>query len=117
MPTSTQSSDTPTTSPEAYRTERGRVLAEILEAQRAGLAPHLIELSEQQVFPYLIPCSPRTGRDARRSGTLLGRPAPVFVKRGRQVRYRLADVTAWLEQSRAFPSTAAALAGASAADH
>ncbi len=102
--------DTPATSPEAYRTERGRILAEILEAERAGLAPHLIELSERQVFPYLIPCSPRTGRDARRSGVLLGRPAPSFVKRGRMVRYRYSDIQAYLESAEAFPSTAAAMA-------
>lgn len=109
MPTNTQS---PTSSPEAYRTERGRILAEILEAQRAGLAPHLIELTEKQVFPYLIACSVRTGRDARRSGTLLGRTAPPFVLRGRNVRYRFSDVQAWLESAEAHTSTAAARAAA-----
>ncbi len=102
--------DTPATSPDAYRTERGRILAEILEAERAGLSPHLIELSERQIFPFLIPCSPRTGRDARRTGTLLGRPAPMFIKRGRQVYYRYSDILAWLESAEAFPSTAAAMA-------
>lgn len=98
--------------PEAFRTERGRVLSEILEAQRAGLAPHLIELTEKQVFPYLIACSIRTGRDARRTGTLLGHTAPPFVRRGRNVRYRLSDVQAWLESAEAHSSTAAAQAAA-----
>lgn len=112
MPNPSTPQDTPaTTSPADYLTERGRILSEIFEAQRAGLAPHLIELSERQVFPFLIPCSPRTGRDSRRSGTLLGRPAPVFIKRGRQVRYRFSDIQAWLEESGVYRSTAAALAG------
>lgn len=99
--------------PETYQTERGRVLAEILESQRAGLAPHLIELTERQVFPYLIPCSIRTGRDARRTGVLLGSSAPAFVKRGRTIRYRFSDIQRWLEGADAYPSTAAALASES----
>jgi|SRR5690554_4777266 len=105
--------DTVHPTPEQFRTERGRVLSEILEAQRAGLAPHLIELTEKQVFPHLIACSIRTGRDARTTGVLLGRPAPCFVRRGRSIRYRLSDVQAYLEGAEAYPSTAAALASES----
>ncbi|MEQ5803309.1 hypothetical protein [Halomonas sp. H10-9-1] len=111
MPTAVHT-ETVHPTPEAFRTERGRVLSEILEAQRAGLAPHLIELTEKQVFPYLIACSVRTGRDARRSGILLGHSAPPFVLRGRNVRYRLSDVQAWLESAEAHTSTAAAQAAA-----
>ena len=98
--------------PEAFRTERGRVLAEIFELLRAGVPPHLIELTERQTFPYLIPCSVRTGRDARRTGVLLGRPAPPFIRRGRNIFYRFSDTRAWLESAEAHSSTAAAQAAA-----
>lgn len=108
MPTTHHTSDT---TANTYRTERGRVLAQALEAQRAGLPPELVELSEGEVFPYIIPCSVRTGRDSRRTGVLLGLPAPVYVKRGRAVFYRLSDITAWLSQGETYRSTAAHLAG------
>lgn len=71
-----------------------------------GFDPALIELSERAVFPHLIPAAPVTGRKARCTGTLLGRPAPRFVKRGRSVRYRLKDVLDWLGEGESYTSTA-----------
>lgn len=85
-----------------------QVLASALERYRAGLDPELIELPERSVFPYLIPAQPATARKARVTGMLLGIPAPRYVKRGRAVRYRLADVLGWLSNAEPVASTAAA---------
>lgn len=85
------------------------LLANALARYHDGLDPALIELPESSVFPHLIPAQPTTARKARCTGTLLGRPAPRFIKRGRTVRYRLADVLAWLEAARSFSSTAEVL--------
>lgn len=93
----------------SFTTERGRVIAEALEPYRAGLPADLVQLTERQVFPYLIPTSIRTGRDSRRTGELLGRPAPVYVKNGRSVRYRLQDVLNWLADGDIYSNTAEAL--------
>lgn len=92
----------------SFTTERGRAIAEALEPYRAGLPAELVELTERQVFPYLIPASLRTGRDSRRTGELLGRQAPCYVKRGRSVHYRLKDVLNWLADGDTYSSTAEA---------
>ncbi|OLO11224.1 hypothetical protein BTW10_10520 [Chromohalobacter japonicus] len=84
-----------------------QVLASALERYRAGLDPELIELPERAVFPYLIPAQPATARKSRVTGMLLGIPAPCYVKRGRSVRYRLADVLNWMSNSESITSTAA----------
>lgn len=84
------------------------ILANALSRYRDGFDPALIELSEQAVFPGLIPAQPTTARKARCTGTLLGRPAPRFVRRGRSIRYRLKDVLEWLEAAESFASTAEA---------
>lgn len=89
-----------------YQTERGRVLSEIFEPVRAGMPEDLVELSEQQVFPYLIPVSVGTGRNSRQSGRLLGRKAPAYIKHGRTVRYRLSDVLQWIRGGQRVASTA-----------
>lgn len=83
------------------------ILANALAKYRAGLDPALIELPEKAVFPELIPVAPITGRKARSTGVLLGRPAPRFVKRGRTVRYRLSDALDWLKAAESHASTAA----------
>lgn len=88
-----------------YQTERGRILSEIFEPVRAGLPEDLIELSEQQVFPYLIPVSTGTGRNSRQTGRLLGRKAPPYIKHGRTVRYRLSDILDWLRSGQRLEST------------
>lgn len=88
--------------------EYEQVLASALERYRSGLDPELIELPEQAVFPYLISAQPATARKARVTGMLLGLPAPRYVKRGRAVRYRLADVLKWLSAADSVASTAAA---------
>ena len=67
-----------------------------LKRYRDGFDPALIELPERAVFPHLIPAQPGTARKSRMTGFLLGRPAPKFVRRGRSIRYRLADVLEWL---------------------
>lgn len=72
----------------------------------AGFDPTLIELTEHDVFPHLISASPSTGRKARVTGTLLGKPAPRYIKRGRSVRYRLSDVLTWLADADAYTSSA-----------
>ncbi|MDR5899976.1 hypothetical protein QC823_13370 [Halomonas vilamensis] len=84
----------------------GDILANALTRYRNGLDPALIELPEAAVFPHLIPAQPATARKARTTGSLLGRPAPRFVKRGRNVRYRLKDVLDWLADADAYGSTA-----------
>lgn len=86
----------------------GDMLANALACYRNGLDPALIELPEAAIFPHLIPAQPTTARKARTIGTLLGRPAPRFVKRGRAVRYRLKDVLDWLADGDAYGSTAQA---------
>lgn len=86
----------------------GDILANALAQYRDGFDPALIELPEAAVFPYLIPAQPATARKARTTGSLLGRPAPRFVKRGRAVRYRLKDVLDWLADADAYGSTAEA---------
>ncbi|MEQ6916041.1 hypothetical protein [Halomonas aquatica] len=86
----------------------GDILANALARYRDGLDPALIELPEQAVFPGLIPAQPTTARKARCTGTLLGRPGPRFVRRGRAIRYRLKDVLEWLEAAESFASTAEA---------
>ncbi|MEQ6918723.1 hypothetical protein [Halomonas aquatica] len=75
---------------------------------RDGIDPALIELPERAVFPGLIPAQPTTALKARCTGTLLGRPGPRFVRRGRAIRYRLKDVLEWLEAAESFASTAEA---------
>ncbi len=84
------------------------MLASALARYRDGFDPALIELPEAAVFPHLIPAQPATARKARTTGSLLGRPAPRFVKRGRAVRYRLKDVLDWLADGDAYGSTAEA---------
>lgn len=86
----------------------GDILANALARYRDGFDPALIELPEAAVFPGLIPAQPATARKARTTGSLLGRPAPRFVKRGRAVRYRLKDVLDWLADADAYGSTAEA---------
>ncbi|MCK0751738.1 hypothetical protein [Chromohalobacter japonicus] len=86
----------------------GDILANALARYRDGFDPALIELPEAAVFPHLIPAQPTTARKARTTGTLLGRPSPRFVKRGRTVRYRLADVLGWLADGDTYGSTAEA---------
>lgn len=84
------------------------VLASALARYRDGFDPALIELPETAVFPHLIPVQPATARKARTTGSLLGRPAPRFVKHGRTVRYRLKDVFEWLAEGETYGSTAEA---------
>ncbi|BCB70094.1 hypothetical protein HME01_00730 [Vreelandella aquamarina] len=82
------------------------LLDSALERYRAGFDPALIELPERAVFPHLIPAQPATARKSRITGLLLGRPAPKFVRRGRSIRYRLADVLEWLRDGDAVSSIA-----------
>ncbi|MEQ6917034.1 hypothetical protein [Halomonas aquatica] len=84
------------------------ILANALTRYRDGFDPALIELPELAVFPGLIPAQPTTARKARCTGTLLGRPAPRFVRRGRAIRYRLKDVLDWLAEGESSSSTAEA---------
>ncbi|SOC56491.1 hypothetical protein [Chromohalobacter canadensis] len=86
----------------------GDILANALTRYHGGFDPTLIELPEAAVFPGLIPAQPATARKARTTGSLLGRPAPRFVKRGRSVRYRLKDVLDWLADGDTYRSTAEA---------
>ncbi|MDT8880820.1 hypothetical protein RSO68_15210 [Halomonas saccharevitans] len=81
-------------------------LQNALAQYRDGFDPRLIELTEQAVFPGLIPAQPTTARKARCTGILLGKPAPRFVKRGRAIRYRLKDVLDWLADADDYGSTA-----------
>ncbi len=83
-----------------------QTLDDALRRYNEGMDPKLIELPELSVFPALICAAPTTARIARITGTLLGRPAPKFVKRGRAVRYRLADVLGWLEEGETYGSNA-----------
>lgn len=90
------------------------ILANAMAKYRDGLDPRLIELPEAAVFPHLIPAQPTTARKARCTGTLLGKPAPRFIKRGRSIRYRLKDVLDWLADADDYGSTAeVAVAGRS----
>lgn len=82
------------------------ILASALSRYRSGFDPALIELPELAVFPHLINAAPVTGRRSRMTGVLLGKPAPIFIKRGRSIRYRLSDVLAWLKAGETFASTA-----------
>lgn len=94
------------TIPETQKSDA--ILANALAKYREGLAPELIELPEAAVFPGLIPVQPTTARKARCTGTLLGRAAPRFVRRGRAIRYRLKDVLDWLGEGDSYASTAEA---------
>lgn len=40
-----------------------------------------------------------TLRQSRHTGVLAGRSAPRFLRLGRSIRYRLADLDAWLEEA------------------
>lgn len=84
------------------------LLDSALERYRDGFDPALIELPERAVFPHLIPAQPTTARKSRTTGLLLGRPTPKFVRRGRSIRYRLADVLDWLRDGEAVGSIAEA---------
>jgi hypothetical protein len=86
----------------------GDILSGALERYYDGFNPALIELPEQAVFPGLIPAQPTTARKARCTGTLLGRPGPRFVRRGRSIRYRLSDLLEWLAEGKSYTNTAAA---------
>lgn len=67
-----------------------------------GYSPELIELPESAVFPALILSEPSTARKSRVTGILLGEPAPRFVHRGRNVRYRLFDADFQLDARKCF---------------
>lgn len=84
------------------------ILANALARYREGFDPALIELPEGAVSPGLIPVQTSTLRKSRVTGSLLGRSAPPFVKRGRMVRYRLKDVLDWLADGDAYANTAMA---------
>lgn len=92
------------------------MLANALARYRDGFDPRFIELPEQAVFPHLIPVAPTTGRKSRTTGTLLGKPAPRYTKRGRSVRYRLKDVLDWLADGDDYASTADVVAKGRAAE-
>lgn len=79
-----------------------------MERFHAGCDPKLIELHELTVFPHLITAQPSTARKSRGDGVLLGQPAPLFVRRGRSIRYRLSDILAWLEDADVVNNTAKA---------
>lgn len=83
-------------------------LSDALTKYHDGFDPALIELPESAVFPYLIAVQPTTARKARCTGTLLGRPAPRFVRHGRAIRYRLKDILDWLADGESYASTAEA---------
>ena len=51
-----------------------------------------------------------TMKKSRCSGTLLGKPAPKFMKMGRVVRYEFSAIQWWLTQYRAFSTTGEAVA-------
>ncbi|RUR27313.1 hypothetical protein ELY33_15545 [Vreelandella andesensis] len=95
--------------------DSSNTLANALARYRDGFDPALIELPETAVFPGLIPAAPTTARKSRCTGTLLGKPAPRFIRRGRAIRYRLKDVLDWLAEGEGYASTAeAAVAGRAA---
>lgn len=81
-----------------------------LARYRNGFDPARIELTEREVFPYLIPCATSSGRKARSTGLLLGRPGPRFIRRNRSIFYRLSDVLDWLAEADEYTSTAAVVA-------
>lgn len=85
-----------------------KILDNAFRLYQQGYSPELIELPESAVFPSLIPAAPSTARKSRVTGMLLGEPAPRFVRRGRNVRYRLSDVLAWLSEVDPQRSTAEA---------
>lgn len=86
-----------------------RKLAELaINRYHAGCDPKLIELYELTVFPHLITAQPSTARKSRVTGMLLGRPTPRFLRRGRNIRYRLSDVLEWLEDADVVSNTAEA---------
>ncbi|WP_368449969.1 helix-turn-helix domain-containing protein [Cobetia amphilecti] len=54
-------------------------------------------LTEEQAA-VLLGLSAHTMRIARHRGTLLDHPTPVWLKLGRKVRYRRADLIEWVER-------------------
>lgn len=93
-----------------------KALDDALRLYRDGMDPNLIELSELSVFPGLIKVQPATARRSRSTGELLGRPTPRFLKRGRNVRYRLKDVLDWMEGKDPKEDEGPSPSGESAAD-
>lgn len=86
-----------------------RKLAELaMNRYHAGCDPKLIELHELTVFPHLITAQPSTARKSRGTGMLLGRPTPRFIRRGRNIRYRLSDILNWLDDDDPVSNTAEA---------
>lgn len=65
-----------------------------LEQYNNGADPSKLLLAERDAHE-LLPCKQATLRKARWSGSLLGQPAPDYVKLGRIVRYRLSDLLEW----------------------
>lgn len=88
--------------------ESSALLNSALQRYQAGWDPTLIELPERAVFPHLISAQPSTARKSRGTGMLLGKPAPRFIRRGRNIRYRLVDVLDWLKDGKPVNSTAEA---------
>ncbi len=86
-----------------------KTLNQALTLLHSGYDPARIELPESAVFPALIPAAPATARKSRCTGMLLGSPAPVFIRRGRAIRYRLSDVLEWLSAADGYRSTAEAV--------
>lgn len=64
-----------------------------------------MELTEQQIFPYLIPVTHGTVKNSRMIDRLLGRKAPPYIKYWRTVRYRLSNILAWVRKGKNTYST------------
>lgn len=62
------------------------------------LDPALVLLRTSEAADILS-VSPSLLHNARASGRMLGRPAPVYVQLDTTIRYRLSDITEWLESA------------------
>jgi len=83
---------------EAIETDARRDRRESIINAAYDLDPTLVLLRTSEAADILS-VSPSLLRSARVSGRMLGRPAPAYVQLDTTIRYRLSDLTEWLESA------------------
>jgi predicted DNA-binding transcriptional regulator AlpA len=78
------------------------------QTQTTVTPAQLTPLLDDHTTAPLLGVSPATLRKSRVTGTLLGLPTPIFLKMGKTIRYRDADIREWLSQLSSFANTAEA---------
>ena len=64
-----------------------------------------VQLHSNDEAAKILGVAPITMKVSRQTGTLLGKPAPEFLKMGRLIRYKNYVLVEWVEQFRSYNTT------------